>query len=140
MMSEKKINETVDFERRGINIRVLAWIGAGIIAAAIVMHFGLYWLYWGFTTEQTRAGVPSSVQNLPPQSAEPQLQVYPVADMKQLRAEQEQKLNSYGWINREQGIVRIPIEQAMSIIAGRGLPQTKTQNVRTAPTPEQKQK
>jgi hypothetical protein len=35
---------------------------------------------------------------------------------------QENTLNSYGWVNQQQGIVRIPIERAMDLLAQRGLP------------------
>ena len=31
-------------------------------------------------------------------------------------------LTSYGWIEKDKGVVRIPIEQAMRIVAERGLP------------------
>jgi hypothetical protein len=39
-----------------------------------------------------------------------------------LIAEQNQILNSYGWVDRSNGIVRIPIERAMALLAERGLP------------------
>jgi hypothetical protein len=35
---------------------------------------------------------------------------------------QKLKLNSYGWIDRSNGIVRIPIDRAMDLILQRGLP------------------
>jgi hypothetical protein len=31
-------------------------------------------------------------------------------------------LNGYGWVNKEQGIVRIPIERAMELIVEKGFP------------------
>ena len=39
-----------------------------------------------------------------------------------LFAQQNQELNQYGWVDRSQGIVRIPIARAMDLIADRGLP------------------
>jgi hypothetical protein len=41
---------------------------------------------------------------------------------------QDEKLNSYGWIDRSNGIVQIPIERAMDLLAQRGLP-TRTNGV-----------
>lgn len=35
---------------------------------------------------------------------------------------QDEKLNNYGWIDRSNGIVQIPIERAMDLLAHRGLP------------------
>jgi hypothetical protein len=39
-----------------------------------------------------------------------------------LRYSNQQVLETYGWVNRENKTVRIPIERAMEIIAERGLP------------------
>jgi hypothetical protein len=50
------------------------------------------------------------------------------ADSTALVARQETKLNSYGWVDRSNGIVHIPIERAMDLIVARGLP---VQNSRT---------
>jgi hypothetical protein len=36
-----------------------------------------------------------------------------------LEAEQRKKLETYGWVSRERGVVRIPIERAMSILGER---------------------
>jgi hypothetical protein len=44
------------------------------------------------------------------------------ADFMALRQRQSEKLNSYGWVDQTNGIVRIPIERAMDLIALRGLP------------------
>jgi hypothetical protein len=50
------------------------------------------------------------------------------------REEAEARLNSYGWVDKQTGVVRIPIEQAMAIIAEDGLP---VGSLPTAtPTPE----
>ena len=35
---------------------------------------------------------------------------------------QNQHLNSYGWVERSNGIVRIPVDRAMDLILQRGLP------------------
>jgi hypothetical protein len=41
---------------------------------------------------------------------------------------QNLKLNSFGWIDRSNGIVRIPIDRAMDLILQRGLP-TRTNSI-----------
>jgi hypothetical protein len=42
--------------------------------------------------------------------------------MKRLRAEEEKWLNSYHWVDRQKGIVGIPIEEAMKKLARTGAP------------------
>jgi hypothetical protein len=50
------------------------------------------------------------------------------AQMSALLARQNFELNSYGWIDRSNGIVRIPIDRAMDLILQRGLP-TRTNGI-----------
>jgi hypothetical protein len=56
---------------------------------------------------------------LPP---EPRLQVSAPKDLEQYKAAQGEILNSYGWIDQNAGVVRIPIERAMDILVQKGLP------------------
>jgi hypothetical protein len=69
------------------------------------------------------------------------LQTNPNADLEQFQAEQEVLLNSYAWVDKNAGIIRIPIERAMDLIAQRGLPTRGpgTQNA-SGITPVQMQK
>jgi hypothetical protein len=50
----------------------------------------------------------------------PALQTDPQDDLKRFLTEQKEQLSGYQWIDRAQGLVRIPIEEAMRIIAARG--------------------
>lgn len=59
------------------------------------------------------------------------------AEMTALRAAQKAKLNSYGWIDRSNGIVRIPIDRAMDLIVQRGLPNETDSNTATDGSPLQ---
>jgi hypothetical protein len=52
----------------------------------------------------------------------PQLEATPILDLKRERAAEDQMLNSYGWVDKQQGIVRIPIDKAIDLLAQRGLP------------------
>jgi hypothetical protein len=52
----------------------------------------------------------------------PRLQTQPYKDVMQLKAEQRGVLNSYGWIDKANGVVHIPIDRAMQLTIERGLP------------------
>lgn len=54
------------------------------------------------------------------QFSEPALQKKPQADLRRFEREQRAALSGYGWVDRPSGLVRIPIEEAMRIIAARG--------------------
>src|SRR5947209_13701872 len=64
------------------------------------------------------------VMAAPPASSPPApvLQPDPVADLHQMRAQEDQILQGYAWVDRGAGKVRIPIARAMQLLVERGLP------------------
>jgi hypothetical protein len=89
---------------------------AGIVIAAVV-----YKMTGWFENElPPPPQFQAQTNELPPQ---PRIEVQGRRDLNEFRAAEEQQLNSYGWVNKDQGIIRIPIDQAMRIIAEKGLPQ-----------------
>src|SRR5206468_5449842 len=113
----------VHHEESDVNVRAIFVFGIGLVAMAAVVHL-LIWLLFGYfaarETAQSPAQFPLAVglDAVPP---EPRLQSNPREDLRQLRAREDELLNSYGWIDRNAGVVRIPIEQAMKMTLQRGL-------------------
>ena len=68
-------------------------------------------------------------RRLPPA---PQLEVTETQDLAAQRAAESQILSSYGWVDREHGIVRIPIDQAIDLLAASHLPARQTEQPQTA--------
>jgi hypothetical protein len=56
---------------------------------------------------------------------EPRLEPDPVAPRLAVRAREQEKLASYGWVDANAGVARIPIERAMELLVERGLPPSK---------------
>jgi len=56
------------------------------------------------------------------ETAKPELQINPAAELAAHRATETNELAGYGWVDRTRGIVRIPIDQAMQDIATAGIP------------------
>lgn len=54
----------------------------------------------------------------------PNLEVNPRQELQALRLREDAELNQYAWIDRSNGVVRIPIERAMELMARRGLGST----------------
>ena len=50
----------------------------------------------------------------------------PVTDMADMRASELSRLNSYGWVDKQRGIVRIPIEDAKRLAIQSGIYQVNT--------------
>jgi len=49
----------------------------------------------------------------------------PIKEMERYRAEEEEKLNNYGWIDEKAGTVRIPINEAKELLLKKGIPTRK---------------
>ena len=56
-------------------------------------------------------------RQLPP---EPRLQVNPRRDLIEHRRAEQELLDGWGWVDRNAGIVHVPIARAMEILAQRG--------------------
>lgn len=52
----------------------------------------------------------------------PRLEARPGQTLQELRANEQARLHSYGWVDEAAGVVRIPIERAMELTIQRGLP------------------
>src|SRR4051812_48342553 len=110
-------------EARDVNVRGVVWFAAGLVVCAVVIHLVVAGLFVVFKRGHQSPDPPSRIVLEPHVLApEPRLQANPIPEMNRFRASDEEKLNSYGWIDKERGIARIPIDRAMDLIAQRGLP------------------
>ncbi len=98
----------------------------GVVLALIVVVFGvlMWWLSLGLRAGMVAGDPPppvlpeARVQELPP---EPRLQTDPTDDLRILRAEEDEFLTGYNWIDEGGGIARVPIERAMELMAAGAL-------------------
>jgi hypothetical protein len=108
-------HDSVRYERRDVRV-------AGVFAFAVVfmivggfIHAILYLMFlWLSHDEKSRDPVPLPVaaEVKPP---EPRLESFNGEALEQVRADENAHLNTYGWIDRKGGIVRIPIDRAVDI-------------------------
>ncbi len=94
-------------------------VGAALVAAAIA--FSLVATFVAVNRDERNAAAAHSAARPgtpPPIAAAAKLQPEPVTDAAAYRTEQQRLLDGYAWVDRERGIVRIPIERAMAIAAG----------------------
>jgi hypothetical protein len=111
-------------ERKDADVVSLFAIVMILAVACAVIFIGVAGLMHYFTLHEPaktagQANIPATHSAEFPQ---PRLEVSPGADLKTLRAAEDADLDSYGWIDRNKGTVRIPIDRAMQLIIERGLP------------------
>jgi len=122
---EEPRNADVRHDLGDVNARALTKFGLAMAGMIAVFLFGLWGMFEYLKNREAELGRPmssSAMVNAQKQPPEPRLQRYPARDMRELRAAQEQIANQYAWIDPDKGIVRIPVDRAMDLIAQRGLP------------------
>lgn len=112
------------YERSDAEARYLMIFAGGLVALVLVAMLAMYavfvYLEKGFMASDP-APSPLAAE-LPQDPPDPRLQVQPAADLRQIRAGEQGRLNSYGWVEPNAGVVRIPIDRAMELLLERGLP------------------
>ena len=62
---------------------------------------------------------PTDTRQLPP---EPRLEETPSQDEREMRAAEDKLQGTYGWLDQDSGVVRLPIARAMDLVVQEGLP------------------
>jgi len=106
-------------ERTDVDVPRIALVAAGLVAIAVVVHVALWFQMRGLWSARERALPPpvpvaSARPEAPP---EPRLQTSPEEDLRALHREEDEQLESYGWVDRQAGVIRVPIERAMELVA-----------------------
>ena len=95
------------------------------LAIATLIVVALLWAFFGFMTRREAAAQPPPPAMRFPADRKPPLPnllTDEPAMLHSLLADEDATLHTYGYIDAEKGIVRIPIDRAIQIVAARGLP------------------
>ncbi len=118
-------NRTVHYETSDIDLRGVLVFAIGLALTGAFIYFAVWVLFAYFNGRENVKVTPQyplavgQENRMPP---EPRLQTNPRQDLRDLRAGEDQILNGYGWVDRNNQIVHIPIDQAMKLTLERGLP------------------
>lgn len=137
------VNPETAHERSDVNVRALLWAVAIFVVFAIGAHVGVYLLFSWFAEVERGNVRPQLTQVQRPVDAnipknQPLLQPFPkagsegavpdpnsntpVTDLEEMRRREKETLETYGWVDRQAGVVRIPIEEAKRLALRRGFP------------------
>lgn len=99
-------------------------LGVALIATLVLLLVAVSLLTAGGVVRfATRTDRPTARLLADPlQFPKPRLEAHPVAAYTAVKGDAEMELHSYGWVDRKAGIAHIPIEQAMTLLSQRGLP------------------
>lgn len=127
------------FERQDLGSRPIY----GFLISLVVVGVLIYYAIWGVfyfleaynrkherpvspmvqaETDTREPDAPHTNAKIQREFPEPRLEDNERTELAPFRYQEEQTLNSYGWVDQNAGVVRIPITRAMDLIAQRGLP------------------
>ena len=107
-------------ETTDVNVWAVGKFAIGLVIVCVVSLVLLFGLMKFFQSrEETSVANTVEPAKLFP---EPQLQKAPIPDLKAIRAEEDKLLNGYAWVDQPKGVVRIPVDRAIEVLAQRGLP------------------
>ncbi|MCX6549550.1 MAG: hypothetical protein NTY02_00840 [Acidobacteria bacterium] len=124
-------SDSTAYETRDVKLRPLVVFTAGLTVIGIVTYLVIFLLFRLFSGQAARSDAqlaPASGLTQPARPGEeilppePRIQVNAAADMKTLREQEEAILTTYGWVDRQAGVVRVPIDVAMKMVLAQGLP------------------
>ena len=120
-------------EERDIDISAVSKLGLGIACGVVVSVFLMWFLFDRFAAREQEASsppAPMAAANPLKEPPEPRLQRTPVADLKTIRKDEDALIRSYGWVDPDKGIVRIPVDRAMDLVLKEGLPSRPQENAK----------
>ena len=106
-------NPRTAFEKSDWPLGTIALVLLGTFIFLVIAPFVLMGAFPRAVSDVSRA-----LTIEPPQ---PRLQTNPPEDLAQFLVDEDKRLNTYYWIDKQNGIVHIPIEQAMQELAEEGI-------------------
>lgn len=113
-----------DHERQDVDVSSLFTIVLALFISCVVIFLVVAGMIHYFKRhEPSKTAGPANIPAiLAAKFPAPRLEVKSGANLAELRAAEDADLNSYGWVDRQSGIVRVPINRAMALLFQRGLP------------------
>ena len=133
-------NPETHHESSDVPTRALFWAMIIFVGFSVVSGFLVFFLYQAFVKSAQKQSEPPMTSVARPANADvpqnqPLLQPFPkkdaqqvevspnrntpVTDLADMRAAEDAVLHSYGYVDRQKGMVRIPIDQAKDLVIGR---------------------
>jgi hypothetical protein len=112
------------------NVWIITKFAFWLVVSAVIVHVGMYFAYGYSVERRTVADVeyPLAVGQERRLPAPPRLQAIPLNEMGAFMREENAQLQSYGWVDRNAGTVRLPIDEAIRLTVERGLPSRQPQD------------
>jgi hypothetical protein len=104
-------------KRSDINFPVIMKAVIALLVLAVFVHLAAWFMFDYLSARETKLDPkPSPMYQEDQRPPAPQLQVTPTLDLQKFHAAEQNLLSTYDWVDRDKGIVRIPVTLAMKLI------------------------
>ncbi|MGH7899256.1 MAG: hypothetical protein ACREQQ_14975 [Candidatus Binatia bacterium] len=125
-MADTEHKSDLGYEPTDADVSTLLGWGVGLVVVLLLSVLVTFIMFRLLAARATRYDIEhpalplaAADNQIPP---EPRLQVIEPEDLAVVLAEEDELLDGYGWVDKEKGTVRIPIERAMELVIKEGLP------------------
>jgi hypothetical protein len=122
------------YEHKEADVRLIVYSTLGLVVGMVIVCFIVVGIFKFMQKEMPREARISAIANPNTMPPEPRLQPHPADELQVLRQHEDDVLNHYGWVDQKAGVVRMPVDKAMDILARRGFPVKSEQTAGNANT------
>jgi len=110
------VDASFDYERSDVSSKLVACIAAGLAGFVVAVPLLMPLAFPRAMRPVTASARPALSSDAPP------LEITPFEELLSRRRGDDQLSQTYGWVDRDRGIVRIPVSRARDLLSRRGLP------------------
>lgn len=110
------------YELHDVRLRPVYWFTGTLLLGILVVMIILFWLVQTWTQRPLAPRVemsPAAVAQ--PEAPGPGLEVVPESELDAYLRREQERLNGYGWVDRNADRVYIPIDQAIQMLVAQGV-------------------
>jgi hypothetical protein len=120
------VHPEVAYEKSDVRVAPVAALLALLVVGGVLTHFGMTWFFDVLQADRERAQLPvpalAAEKRLQfprdlDRVKEPRLQKSQSEDLEKFRRKEETRLETYDWVDKDKGVVRIPVAEAMKLLA-----------------------
>ena len=118
-------NADIRFEPTDVSTRPVVGSVVFLALFTVVFTFIAHLVYYGLAARQhaaSPAASPLAERYAVKEPPAPRLQIHPKLDLDALHAAENKTLSTFAWVDKNAGVVQVPIERAMLMLLAKGLP------------------
>ena len=120
-------NPDMRHENRDVNVWAVGKVGIALILTTIASLLLMFGMFRYLQVRENEAQIPPPTTfSINPNALPPEPNVmfnqHEADNREEILSNEQKQLTEYGWVDKEHGVVHIPIDRAMDLVVQRGLP------------------